>query len=149
MSLYSEIQFGAAAALPAGGTANVVGGVMSVRVEEDEMDLVLKFQGSVLGGAAGALTMGFAVDSGAGFAANPTLPLFSFTFLATEVYNAEFEVRLSLAKGEHKVALTANDAGSVGHTIDGAVVHSTFSATRVSSAATLAHGVDSKVQGIY
>jgi len=150
MSLYSDIQFGAAAPLPAAGLANVVGSPMSVRVEEDEMLLELKFQGSVLGINAAALTMGFAYNSGAGWLPATTLPQLSHLFLTGQLeLDAHFSFVLSLPKGEHKVALTANDVGTAGITIDGGVVDSRFSATRISNAATLAHGVDSKVQGTY
>ena len=141
----SEITFGAAAPLPAAGSALVAGSQMSVRVEEEEMYLKLTFQGSVLGGGPGIQTLGFLVDS----VAAPTLPLLSFTFLATEAIPVNISHVVKLTKGEHKVGLLGNDPTSAGHTIDGAVVQSVFSATRYTDDATLAHGVDSKVQQIF
>lgn len=147
MSLYSFIQFGDVA-LPTGGAANVAGSQMSVRVEEEEMLLLLRFQGRITGVTAEEATLNFAVDSGAGFAAASVLPLAAHTFLTGRL-DQQFHVELcvKLAKGEHKVALLAN-ADSGGHQIDGATVNCRFSATRVSNDATLAHGVGSKVQNV-
>jgi hypothetical protein len=146
MSLYSEIKFGAAAALPVGAALlNVVDGVMSVRVEEEEMLLTLEFQGSILGAGVTVLNMGFAVDSGTGFAATSTLPLWGATLAAAET-PVRFTQRLTLAKGEHKIALQAADVSSTGHTISGGVVDSRFAACRDSNSATLGQGVNSKVQ---
>jgi hypothetical protein len=118
---------------------------MSVRVEEEEMYLTLRFQGAILGGGAGGFTMGFSVDG----AASPTLQVASHLFVGTERLNLNVMHTIKLSKGEHVVALTANDVATAGHTIDGAVVHSVFSATRSSDDAVLAHGVDSKVQNIF
>lgn len=141
MSLYSSVSFGAQA-LPAAGLAAVTNSQMSVRVEEDQMLLVLNFQGNILGGGAGALTMGFLVD---GVAAT-TLPLMGFTFIGATQLPVNFSLPVALSKGEHKIALTANDVGTAGHTINGAAFDSRFSATRLTNDATLGHGVGSKVQ---
>jgi len=141
MSLYSEIVLGAVT-LPTGGVAVVTGAQMNVRVEEEEMLLILDFQGQVTGVTAELLVMNFEVD---GVAAS-ALPLLSHTFLTGQLADeAKFSLCVKLTKGHHVVALTAN-AASGGHTIAGAVVRSAFSATRVSNAATLGQGVNSKVQ---
>mgnify|MGYP003628088846 CR=1 FL=1 len=144
MSLYSEIQFGAANAVPTGGLANVANSTFSVRVEEDEMSVVLRFSGSLLYAANAAWTGRFMV----GILPQSTLPLAGGALLAGVGNTVAFEQTVTLAKGEHKVSLQLTSS-TANTTIDGAVVHSTFSATRLSSAATLAHGVDSKVQGTY
>jgi len=145
MSLYSFVQFGDVT-LPTGGAANVTGSQMSVRVEEEQMLLLLRFQGRLTGVTAELVTLNFAVDSGAGFVAASVLPLASHTYLTGQLAH-EFHVELPvvLTKGEHKVALLAN-AASGNHQIDGLTVNSRFSATRVSSDATLGQGVNSKVQ---
>jgi len=139
MALYSEIQFGAAAAIPTGGLADVVGASMVVRVEEEAMLLRLSFNGTVLATGAGLLDVGFTVDTVA-------LPLLSAAH-TTAIGRAHLHVEatLELAKGEHVVRLQMNDAAT-GTTIDGGVYKSVFSATRVSSDATLGQGVNSKVQ---
>jgi len=142
MSLYSEIVIETALALPTGGVAVVTGTQMSVRVEEDEMLLILDFQGQVSGVTAELLVMNFEVDG----AAASVLPLLSHTFLTGQLADeAKFSLCVKLTKGEHKVALTAN-AASGGHAIEGTTVRCAFSATRVSSDATLGQGVNSKVQ---
>jgi hypothetical protein len=144
MSLYSEFQFGAANAVPTGGLANVANSTFSVRVEEDEMSVVLRFSGSLLNAGAATWTGRFAVDG----TAQSTLPIAGGALLAGAALSVAFEQTVTLTKGEHKVSLQLNTSIAA-TTIDGAVVRSTFSANRLSSAATLAHGVDSKVQGIY
>lgn len=148
MSLYSFVQL-PATTLPTGGIALVPGAQMSVRVEEEQMLLVLNFQGQISGVTAETATLAFYVDSGAGWAPATTLPQAAHTFLTGQLTDeVNVSLPLALAKGEHKVALWAN-ADSGGHAIDGGIVDCRFSATRVSNAAALAHGVDSKVQGIY
>jgi len=146
MSLFNSVSF-ASLALPAGAAAVVTGSLMSVRLEEDEMDLVLKFQGNLLGATTDVATLAFQVDGVAATA----LPSWGTTFLLADLQRAaSIELRVTgLAKGEHKVALLGADVNSGSVTIDGAAFVCTFSAERVSSAATLAHGVDSKVQGIF
>jgi len=133
-------------ALNAGALGIVAGSLMSIRVEEDQMDLVLNFQGNLLGANADSATMAFQVNG----VTQPTLPLYGTTFLTGTLQKpANFSLHVTLAKGDHKVALLGNDVGSGSVTIDGAAFDCRFSATRVSNAAVLAHGVDSKVQGVY
>jgi hypothetical protein len=144
MSLYSQLPLGNVT-LPSGGTAVVTGAQMSVRVEEDEMLLHLNFQGNILGVTAAVLTMGFEVDGVAATA----LPLLGHTFLTGQLQlPVNFTLPVTLTKGEHVVALTANTTTAAAAT-DGTAFDCRFSATRVSNAAALAHGVDSKVQGIF
>jgi len=143
MSLYSFVEFGAAAAIPAAGLADVVGGSMVVRVEEDQMDLVLRFRGTILGGGAGDLVVGFTVDGVA------LAKLAGRQLLAAGEHALDVSQRVSLSKGQHLVRLQMDDVASAGHTIDGGPHECRFEAERLSSAATLAHGVDSKVQGVY
>lgn len=143
MSLYSFVTFGAAAPIPAAGLDVVAGSQMSVRVEEDEMLLVLNFQGNLLGVTAAAVTLGFEVDG----AAATALPLLAHTFLTGQLQlPVNISLPVTLTKGEHVIALTADDPGTAGITIDGGVADCRFSATRVSNAATLGQGVNSKVQ---
>lgn len=146
MSLYSSVSF-ASLALPGGGAAVVTGSTMSIRIEEEEMDLILRFQGNLLGANGDVATLAFEVNGVAATA----LPSWGTTFLTADLQaHANIELRVTgLAQGEHKVALLGNDVGSGTVTLDGANFVCTFSAERVSSAASLAHGVDSKVQGIY
>jgi len=148
MSLYSSISFGNVTPIGGAGAGEtlVPGSLMSVRVEEDEMDLVLNFQGNFLGADADILSCRFQVN-GAGA---PALPLYGTTFLLADLQRAaNFSLHVTLPKGEHKVGLLATTAAGDVVAVDGAAFACTFSATRVSSAATLAHGVGSKVQGIY
>lgn len=145
MSLYSEIVLDTEVSLAA-GAQTVAGTQMNVRVEEEEMLLLLEFQGRLTGVTAELIEMGFTVNSGAGFASPTTLPLLAHTFLTGQLEEAvKFSLCVKLTKGHHVVGLTANPA-SVNHDIDGDVVHCVFSATRVSSDATLGQGVNSKVQ---
>ena len=145
MSLFSAVRIPTLLTLPAGGTAVVTGAQMIVRVEEEEMLLTLNFQGNILGVTAAVLTMGFEIDG----VAAPALPLLGHTFLTGQL---QLPVNLSwqatLTKGEHTVALTANTTTAAA-SVDGAAFMSRFSALRDSNSATLAHGVDSKVQDIF
>ena len=144
MSLYSFLQLGNIT-LPTGGIALVPGAQMSVRVEEEQMLCTLNFQGQLSGVTAEAATLAFYVDG----AASTTLPQLVHTFLTGQLTtDVSISLPVMLTKGEHKVALWAN-AASGGHAIEGTVVDCRLSATRASNAAALAHGVDSKVQGIY
>jgi hypothetical protein len=144
MSLYSSITFPATPLGIAAATL-VPGSQFIVRVEEDQMDLVLNFQGVFTGATGCTLNARFLVDT----VATPALPVYSTTFLTgNTTQSANFSLHVSLAKGEHTVAMEYTAAVAAA-AIDGAASDCRFSATRVSSAATLAHGVDSKVQGIY
>jgi len=141
MSLYSELPLGSIV-LPAGGTATVTGAQMIIRVEEEEMLLDLNFQGNILGVATAVLTMGFLVDT----VATPALPVLGHTFVAGALQlPVNFSHRLTLTKGEHTVALTA-DTTVAAASIDGAAFDCRFTATRDSNSATLGQGVNSKVQ---
>jgi len=145
MSLYSELVFGAAAPLPTGGFADVVGSSVSVRVEEEEMCLTLAFSGSLVNPGPGVFSLGFAVDSnGAGFVATSALPLCAGALLAGVGLSVACSTVVKLAKGEHKITLQADSTAAT--TIDGAVIRSTLSMTRDSNSATLGQGVNSKVQ---
>lgn len=144
MSLYSEYVFptGAAVALPTAGLADVTDASLSVRVEEEEMDLLLCFSGTILQGGAGLLDLQFTVDG----TAVTALPVAGHTLLAAGQLALTACFRVSgLSKGEHVVRLQANDAGGAS-VISSDTHHCVFSAERLSSAATLAHGVGSKVQ---
>jgi hypothetical protein len=142
MSLYSFVEFGAAAAIPAAGLADVVGGAMSVRVEEEQMDLILSFKGTVLATGPGDVQVGFAVGGVA------LAKLGGAHALVLGEYHLNVEQRITLTKGDHLVTLQMNDVATI-CTIDGGPHECRFGAERLSSAATLAHGVDSKVQGIF
>ncbi|MGE3483154.1 MAG: hypothetical protein AB7L09_00095 [Nitrospira sp.] len=141
MSLYSFVSLGNVT-LPTGGIALVPGAQMIVRVEEEQMLLVLNFQGQVSGVTAEAATLHFYVDG----AAATVLPQVVHTFLTGQLTTeVNMSLPLSLSKGEHTVSLWAN-ADSGGHAIEGTVTDCRFSATRASNAATLGQGVNSKVQ---
>ena len=141
MSLYSEIVLDTEVSL-ASGAQTVVGTQMNVRVEEEEMLLLLEFSGRLTGVNAETIEMGFEVDG----AAATALPLFSHAYLTGQLlFPVSFGVCVKLTKGQHVVGLTANP-NSGDQDLDGDIVHTVFSATRVSSAATLGQGVNSKVQ---
>jgi hypothetical protein len=143
MSLYSSVSF-VNIPLP-NGTNRVNFSQFIVRVEEDQMDLVLNFQGNLVGATTDTAALRFFVNG----VAQPALNLWATTFLANDLQrHANFSHHVSLPKGEHTVAMEATVTGA-GVAIDGANFDCRFSATRVSSDATLAHGVGSKVQGIY
>jgi len=143
MSLYSQLSLGSVV-VTAGALSVVPGAQMIVRVEEDEMLLQLNFQGNILGVATAVLLMGFSVD---GAAATP-LPLLGHTFDGALQLAVNFTLPLALTKGEHTIALTGGTSVAAA-SVDGAAFDCRFSATRVSNAAALAHGVDSKVQGVF
>lgn len=143
MSLVSFVDFGAAQAIPAAGLATVTNSPLSVRVEEEQMLVVLRFAGSIQSAGAGLLTVGFLVDS----VVTPTLPAAGVTLgAATAMTYLNVELPVVLSKGDHKIALQMNDAGSVGHTIDGGDFLCRFSVERRSNDVLLGQGVNSKVQ---
>ena len=145
MSLVSRIFVTTDLALPAGGMADVAGLSMNVRVEEDEMLLFLEFEGTVKSGGAGVLELDISWNGNT----TPT-PLAAQTLAASGTFSHWSVSHLVLlAKGQHVIRLRANDVGSQGHTIDGVAYHAHLRVKRESSDATLAHGVDSKVQNIF
>lgn len=140
MSLYSAFQFGAAHAIPDAGLADVTDASLNVRVEEEQMLVRVAFKGTILGGGAGDLTVGFTVDGVA-------LPLLSAgQLLAAGEHHLHVEETLALTKGQHVIRLQMNDVATAGHTIDGGVYKCVFSVERVSNDALLGQGVNSKVQ---
>jgi hypothetical protein len=143
MSLISYVDFGAAQAIPAAGLATVTNSLLSVRVEEEQMLVVLRFSGSIQSAAAGILSVGFLVDS----VAVPTLPAAAHSLGAINTMSyLNVEHAVVLSKGDHKIALQMNDVGTTGATIDGGDFLARFSVERRSNAVTMGQGVNSKVQ---
>lgn len=124
-------------------------------VEEDEMLVDLKaFVTASHDQVNEAADFTFFLDSGAGLAdiAPLTDGLFrkAFTTVADIGELVAFERTVRLAKGEHRVSLQAK-VRNAGHTltVEGATWNGWLTANRHSHDATLAHGVDSKAQGIF
>jgi hypothetical protein len=131
--------------------------IKSLRFTVEEEETLVKLRAMVTADhdqAAGQADFTFFLDGGAGLAdiAGLSDGLMRHTFSTTA--GAEEQVVLEhvlrLPKGEHRVSLQAK-VQNAGHTltVEGDTWWGYLTATRHSHVGTLAHGVDSKVQGIY
>jgi len=137
-----------AIALPTGGMADVPGVILRFNVEEEEMLAEVGFKGTIANANAAAQTadLNLQVDG-----VNATaLPLASANLIATTGRETlEASVVLRLTKGQHVLKLQANASVAADVTIAGTVYDCRLYVERRSADAVLAHGEDSKVQGIY
>jgi len=117
-------------------------------VEEEEMLVRFRLQCAVESGADDMLDFGLQLDGA--LIGGGALFRKGIDITAGKTHDGvSFEWFQKVTKGSHVVALFTDQVGGASENIDTVVAPCTFTVERVSNDAVLAHGVDSKVAGIY
>jgi len=140
--MYGALLITTDVALPTPAMADVPGVILNFAVEEDEMLVELNVKSIVLSGAAASsIDLQFVVDG----VVTTLLPLSNLSIAAAATKGVlDISQVIRLVKGRHVVKLQA--AASAAASIKGTTYDARLIARRDSADATLAHGVDSKVQ---
>lgn len=150
MAIYGAVSSAADFVSASAAFVDVAGLALNFRVEEDEMQVLLNFQGVVSHSAVdGAVHLQFDVDGNPVDAAMADGQYAATSSTADALNHANFSRIVSLSKGHHVLKLQAKTPDGASLTLENATWPGRLSASRLSHDAVLAHGVDSKVQAIF